>query len=104
MTVEEQVQVAKDVLYEEHEVGRELAAYLVRIESAKENFRRLTDALCVFQGSLHLGSSITEQEGDRYRAFLSVSLPDLEKSCVAARKLSARLQMIREHKKTLGLA
>jgi hypothetical protein len=104
MTVEERVQVAKDVLYEEHEVGRELAAYVVRIENAKENFRKLSDALCVFQGSLHTGSSVTEQEGDGYRAFLGVSLSDLEKSCMAARKLKARLQTIREQKKNLGLA
>jgi hypothetical protein len=104
MTVEEQVQVAKDVLYEEHEVGRELAAYLVKIENAKENFRKLSDALCVFRGSLHSGSSITEEEGDGYRAFIGISMSDLEKSCTAAKQLNARLQTIREQKKNLGLA
>lgn len=103
MTVEERVQVEKDVLYEEHEVGRELAAHLVRIDNAKENFRKLSDALCVFQGSLYSGSSITEQEGDGYHAFIGISMSDLEKSCTAARKLNARLQKVREQKKNLGL-
>ncbi len=103
MTNDERVQVEKDVLYEEYETAKELAAHLFKIERAEEQMRNLLDSLSVFRGSLIPSNPITAEEGNRYRQFINVDLQDVSKSCAAARELSDKLKRIRERRSSLGL-
>jgi hypothetical protein len=90
------------ILLEEHQVKKELQAYIVKLEKAREGLEEIANRLRKFTSALDPTSALSA-EAIKYPTWSGVDLPQTGEDCQKALKLRERLDAIKIHKTRLDL-
>ena len=102
MTDQEQTELKKQVLYDEHTAKSEFDAYIVKLHQMKEQLRECYDRLGTFLTKLD-NLERSPEDVSVWRVFPDVKVQEVVSTCDAAISARKKLDGLRSQKQRLGL-